>query len=87
MLPFKDGAFRLAIETGTPILPLAVAGTRNALPKHDWRFNRARAEVRILEPVETAGLTMADLQALKARVRRMIEEGRGAVRERLERGT
>ena len=83
MLPFKDGAFRLAIETGTPILPLALAGTRNALPKHDWRFNRARAEVRILEPVETAGLTMADLQALKARVRRMIEEGREEVRARL----
>ncbi len=83
MLPFKDGAFRLAIETGTPILPLAVAGTRNALPKHDWRFNRARAEVRILEPVETAGLTMADLQTLKARVRRMIEEGREEVRARL----
>ena len=89
MLPFKDGAFRLAIETGTPILPLAVAGTRSALPKHDWRFNRARAEVRILEPVETAGLTLADLQKLKARVRAMIEEGREEVRARLdgERGT
>ena len=83
MLPFKDGAFRLAIETGTPILPLAVAGTRNALPKHDWRFNRARAEVRILPPVETAGLTMADLPSLKARVRRMIEEGREEVGARL----
>ncbi|MEO5588367.1 MAG: lysophospholipid acyltransferase family protein, partial [Gemmatimonadaceae bacterium] len=29
LLPFKDGAFRLAIEEGVPILPIAVAGTRN----------------------------------------------------------
>ncbi|HJS48465.1 MAG TPA: lysophospholipid acyltransferase family protein [Gemmatimonadales bacterium] len=89
MLPFKDGAFRLAIETGTAILPLAVAGTRNALPKHDWRFNRARAEVRILQPVETAGLTMADLQSLKARVREAIARGREELRAGLdgERGT
>ena len=29
MLPFKDGAFRLAIESGAPILPIAVAGTRD----------------------------------------------------------
>ena len=36
---FKDGAFRLAIETGHPILPLAVHGTREAIPKGDWRFD------------------------------------------------
>ena len=28
LLPFKDGAFRVAIEAGAPILPIAVAGTR-----------------------------------------------------------
>jgi 1-acyl-sn-glycerol-3-phosphate acyltransferase len=72
MLPFKDGAFRLAIEAGVPLLPLAVYGTRTALPKHGWRFGRSRAEVRVLEPVETAGLTLADLSQLKARIRDMI---------------
>ena len=45
LLPFKDGAFRLAIKAGVPILPLALSGTRDALAKHDWRFSRARAEV------------------------------------------
>jgi 1-acyl-sn-glycerol-3-phosphate acyltransferase len=72
LLPFKDGAFRLAIEAGVPILPLAVSGTRTALPKHDWRFGRSVAEVRVLEPIETAGLTLDDVPALKARVRDLI---------------
>src|ERR1700704_1069549 len=51
LLPSKDGAFRLAIEAGVPILPLAVSGTRTALPKHDWRFGRSGAEVHLLEAV------------------------------------
>jgi 1-acyl-sn-glycerol-3-phosphate acyltransferase len=79
LLPFKDGAFRLAIEAGVPILPLAVSGTRTALPKHDWRFGRSVAEVQVLEPVVTAGLTLADVPALKARVRDMIVRSRDAL--------
>jgi 1-acyl-sn-glycerol-3-phosphate acyltransferase len=79
LLPFKDGAFRLAIEAGVPILPLAVSGTATALRKHDWRFGRSEAEVRVLEPVETAGLTLNDIPELKARVRRTIVEARDAL--------
>jgi 1-acyl-sn-glycerol-3-phosphate acyltransferase len=79
LLPFKDGAFRLAIEAGVPILPLAVSGTRNALPKHDWRFGRSVAEVRVLEPIETAGLTLDDVPALKSRVRELIVSTRDAL--------
>jgi 1-acyl-sn-glycerol-3-phosphate acyltransferase len=79
LLPFKDGAFRLAIEAGVPILPLAVSGTATALRKHDWRFGRSDAEVRVLEPVETAGLTIRDIPDLKARVRQTIVEARDAL--------
>jgi len=79
LLPFKDGAFRLAIEAGVPILPLAVSGTGTALRKHDWRFGRSDAEVRVLEPVETAGLTLDNIPELKARVRRTIVEARDAL--------
>ena len=70
--PFKDGAFRLAIESGAPILPLVVHGTRSALRKHDWRFGDTRAEVRVLQPIPTEGLTEADIPELRERVRDMI---------------
>jgi 1-acyl-sn-glycerol-3-phosphate acyltransferase len=76
LLPFRDGPFRLAIDTGTPILPLAVHGTGAALPKHGWRFGRVRAAVRVLAPVETAGLTTKDVPALKQRVREIIAAAR-----------
>jgi 1-acyl-sn-glycerol-3-phosphate acyltransferase len=76
LLPFKDGAFRLAIDAGVPVLPLVVRGTGTALPKHDWRFGRSTAVVKVLEPVETEGLTAEDVPTLKAKVREMIVRGR-----------
>ncbi|MDQ2670239.1 MAG: 1-acyl-sn-glycerol-3-phosphate acyltransferase [Gemmatimonadota bacterium] len=82
MLPFKEGAFRLAIDAGVPILPLALAGTGPALRKHDWRMGRSVAEVRVLPPVETTGLSIADVPALRDRVRAMITEARDAMRAR-----
>lgn len=36
--PFKLGAFRLASETGVPILPITISGTDRVLPKGGWKF-------------------------------------------------
>ena len=83
LLPFKDGAFRLAVDAGVPILPLVVLGTRHCLQKHSWRMNRAVAEVRVLEPVETTGLTVADVPALRERVRGIIDEARSTLAREL----
>jgi len=81
---FKPGAFKLAIEGGYPILPMAVHGTAECLRPNDWRMGRAVAEVRVLEPIETTGMTRDDLPELRDRVRRLI----GAARDelRLEHG-
>ncbi len=76
LLPFKDGAFRLAVEEQLPILPLAVAGTRKAIRKGSLIIGRSRAEVRVLEPIPTEGLTLADVPALRDRVRAIIQEER-----------
>jgi len=72
LLPFKDGAFRLAIETQTDILPLAVQGTEVALPKHSWLFGTANAVVTVGERISTAGLTLDDLESLKEKTRERI---------------
>jgi 1-acyl-sn-glycerol-3-phosphate acyltransferase len=78
--PFKAGAFKLAIDGQYPILPMAVHGTREALRKNDWRQGRAVAEVRVLEPVSTDGLTKEDLPEIRDRVRTMISEARDELR-------
>ncbi|MDX1531369.1 MAG: lysophospholipid acyltransferase family protein [Rhodothermales bacterium] len=70
---FQAGAFRLAIEAGVPVLPLAVDGTSHAIPKHGWRFGeRIQARLRALEPIPTAGLTAEDAPALAEQARRQI---------------
>ena len=79
MLPFKDGAFRLAIETQAPVLPIAVAGTRNAMAKGTFRFLRARALAQVLEPIDTTGMTMDDIGRLKQMTRERIDIGRRAL--------
>jgi len=80
---FKTGAFRLAIDAQVPILPLAVYGAREALRSHDWRLGYARAEVRVLEPVSTVGLTNSDVPELMAQVREMIVTARDDLQREL----
>jgi 1-acyl-sn-glycerol-3-phosphate acyltransferase len=49
---FKMGAFKIAHETGAPILPIVVDGTRDALPKHGWVLRESLvARVRVLPPI------------------------------------
>jgi 1-acyl-sn-glycerol-3-phosphate acyltransferase len=77
---FKDGAFRLAIEAGVPILPLAVNGAYTALHKGDWRFDVTNAEVRVLEPIPTDGLTLDDLPQLREQARDAISAALATMR-------
>ena len=77
---FKDGAFRIAIQAGVPILPMAVLGTRDALIKHDWRFGVSHAEVRVLDPIPTDGLTKADVPDLRDRTRAVIADALDTMR-------
>jgi 1-acyl-sn-glycerol-3-phosphate acyltransferase len=85
LLPFQPGAFKLAVEMGLPILPMAVAGTRGAMPKGSLLFNRARAEVRVLEPVPTDGLGPGDVRDLRDRVRETIRVARDELLDELGR--
>jgi 1-acyl-sn-glycerol-3-phosphate acyltransferase len=71
---FQDGAFRLAIEAGVPILPLAIDGTRDALPRKGWIFGPVNCRLHVFPPVETTGLTPAQAPELRERVRESIVE-------------
>jgi 1-acyl-sn-glycerol-3-phosphate acyltransferase len=84
LLPFKDGAFHLAIESRVPILPIAIAGTRNCMAKHSFAFRHAHAKARVLEPISTEGLTRADLGALRDRTRAAIDAARRVLQQELD---
>ncbi len=83
LLPFKDGAFKLAIEAQVPILPIAVAGTRYCMAKGSFAFRRAHAKARVLEPISTAGMTPADVAVLRERTRDMIDAARRVLQREL----
>lgn len=74
--PFKKGGFKLALSAGAPILPVSIEGTRQALPARARKV-KSGAKVRVVvhEPVETAGLSAEDEDALVARVRSLIASG------------
>jgi 1-acyl-sn-glycerol-3-phosphate acyltransferase len=75
---FREGAFRLAIEAGVDVVPLAVAGTANSLPKGSFVFReQTAATVTVLPPVSTKGLTLEDAPALAERVRDQIARAIG----------
>ena len=70
---FNDGAFHLAIRAGVPILPLAIDGSRDCLPKNSWKFGEpSTIRLRVLPPIETAGLQKEGAPELKKRVRLLI---------------
>lgn len=72
---FTDGAFHLAIASQVPVLPVAIEGTRNALPKKNWRFGATiNISVTVLPEVPTTGLTRKDVETLRDRTRAMICE-------------
>lgn len=72
LLPFKKGGFLLAIETGTPIVPVAINGTAAVLAKNGWRVEKGDVEVVIGRPIETAHLGVADRNRLIEDVRQAI---------------
>jgi len=59
-LPFKKGAFRIAIDTGLPVLPVIIEGTDRISRPGSRLYYPGRARVVILEPIETADLTNKD---------------------------
>jgi 1-acyl-sn-glycerol-3-phosphate acyltransferase len=74
MLPFKKGGFIMAIKAQAPIVPVAVAGGHSAMQKGSWFVRPVMVDVKIGEPVETAGMTLDDRDELIEIVRARIEE-------------
>ncbi|WP_313514763.1 1-acylglycerol-3-phosphate O-acyltransferase [Pseudomonas sp.] len=67
LLPFKKGAFQIAMDAGVPIVPVCVSSYARTMRLGRW--NSGRILIRSLPAVPTLGLTQADLPALAERCR------------------
>jgi 1-acyl-sn-glycerol-3-phosphate acyltransferase len=65
--PFKDGAFRIAIDTQTPILPVVVVGAGKLMPP--GKLSMAPGKIKIIagEPIPVSGLSAKDYDTVKQR--------------------
>lgn len=68
LLPFRVGAFQLAVASQVPIVPACVLDTRRVWPGKRLSIRPGTVHVVISEPVSTIGLCQDDVGALRARV-------------------
>jgi 1-acyl-sn-glycerol-3-phosphate acyltransferase len=70
--PFKKGAFVVALESGVPVVPVAVEGTARVLSRDGFHVRPGTIRVRIGTPIPTSGLTLEDRNTLVDRAQAAV---------------
>ena len=78
--PFLPGAFFLAIKAQADIVPIALIGTFDLLPMNTYHIKCQPLEMRVGQPISTAGLTVRDTDEVSAKVKSAIEALQSAPR-------
>jgi 1-acyl-sn-glycerol-3-phosphate acyltransferase len=73
LLPFKKGGFIMALKAQAPIVPVAISGGRSSMRRGSAVVHPVLVNVKIGDPIETAGMTIDDRDTLIATVRDRIE--------------
>jgi 1-acyl-sn-glycerol-3-phosphate acyltransferase len=69
---FFPGAFRLAIQTGRPVVPMAIKGGRAISRRGEWRIRPGTMQVLYAAPVPTDDLTLKDTETLAEQCRQIV---------------
>ncbi|KAL9618664.1 MAG: hypothetical protein Q9160_006631 [Pyrenula sp. 1 TL-2023] len=64
LLPFKKGAFHLAVQAGVPIIPVVAENYSRVLDVKGQRFESGVIRVRVLPPIPTVGLEAKNVDDL-----------------------
>lgn len=75
LMPFKKGAFRVALDQQLPVLPLTIVGTRDVLPADTLRLRPGHVRIIVHPPIDTRGLAMSELGELRRRTRAAVASG------------
>jgi 1-acyl-sn-glycerol-3-phosphate acyltransferase len=77
ILPFRLGCFKAAVETGRPLIPVTIRGTREILPDGTWLPRRGAITVTIGAPIKPEGAGWQEMVKLRDRVRAEIARRSG----------
>ena len=72
--PFMPGAFYLAIKAQADIVPIALVGTFELLPMNTYHIKPRPLEMRVGEPISTAGYSLREMEALSEKVHQAMED-------------
>jgi 1-acyl-sn-glycerol-3-phosphate acyltransferase len=72
--PFKKGGFTLAIKSKVPIVPIAIAGSRDIMPKDKLTASSGKIRMRIDHPIDIQHCSMKDRELLMEQVNRAISK-------------
>ncbi|KAK3296228.1 uncharacterized protein B0H64DRAFT_424706 [Chaetomium fimeti] len=72
LLPFKKGAFHLAVQAQVPIIPVVAANYSHILWVKGMVFNAGRIPCKVLDPIPTVGLTASDVDELARSTRELM---------------
>jgi len=72
--PFKKGGFTLAIKSGVPVVPMAITGSREIMPKDRLTTTSGEIRMRIGHPIETQNFSMKDRNSLMEKVKEAISK-------------
>ena len=69
---FKGGLFLVAVESGLPVVPVAVVGSRHVMRKGRLMTCPGDVELVVHTPIQTAGLGRQDVRSLAQRVHAVV---------------
>jgi 1-acyl-sn-glycerol-3-phosphate acyltransferase len=75
LLPFKKGGFVMSLQTGVPILPVTVNGSRLLLLKDSTAFRPDTISIMIYKPIPKEGYSYETKDCLMSQVKQVIESG------------
>ena len=74
VLPFKKGAFHLAMQAQVPMVPLVIRNAGEIMPAHSFILTPGTVQVKALAPISTAEWTTDNLDEQVARVEKMFAD-------------
>jgi 1-acyl-sn-glycerol-3-phosphate acyltransferase len=72
LLPFKKGAFMMAIDAGVPVVPVTISGGTRIMPKGEAKVFPSTVRITLHNPISTRGYSKENVAELMQRARANI---------------
>ena len=77
LLPFKDGAYKIAQKAGCPIVPVSICGTDNIMEANKHNFIRShKVVIEFLDPIDINGMKPKERKEVLETIPGLIQKAR-----------